>query len=323
MKKLICILLSALMMLTAITLVSCGKEENLKFGLGVYTASASTTSADGDANGQGNVAITAAALTIDGNGKVVACDLDTADITVAFTSEGKGVANDKFKTKAEQGKDYGMVTYGGATKEWYEQADAFETLIVGKTLDEIKALVAEGDKGTEEVINAGCTIMINEFVLAVEKAFGNAAASNATATHTVKLGINTEQSLKDASEDVTGYNQIETTFVAAAVDADGKMTAVASECIQVQFNFDNLGQGMNATTTAKREAGTNYGMVAYGGSAKEWYEQADAFNAACIGKTAGDINALMGADNYGNDDLKAAGCTILVNGLVKAAAKLG
>ena len=64
-------------------------------------------------------------------------------------------------------------------------------------------------------------------------------------------------------------------------------------------------------------------MKAYGGAAKEWYEQAAAFDAACIGKTAGDVNALLGADNRGNEDLQSAGCTILVNGLVKAAAKVG
>ena len=241
MKKLICVLLSVLMLLSAVSLVSCGKEATLKFGLGVYTAPASATSAEEDVNGKGTVAITAAAITVDADGKVVACDLDTADIAVAFTSEGKGIANDGFKTKAEQGKNYNMVTYGGAAKEWYEQADAFETLVAGKTLDEIKALVAAENKGTEEVVNAGCTIMIHEFVKAIEIAFDNLADSNATASHKVKLGANTEQSMKDAAEDANGYSQVETTFVAAAVDADGKMVAVASNCIQVKFNFDGTG----------------------------------------------------------------------------------
>ena len=64
-------------------------------------------------------------------------------------------------------------------------------------------------------------------------------------------------------------------------------------------------------------------MVAYGGAAKEWFEQADAFNALCVGKTATEIKALCAADNYGTDEVKTAGCTILVNGLTKAAAKIG
>ena len=32
-----------------------------------------------------------------------------------------------------------MVTYGGTSKEWFLQVDAFESFIVGKTLTEIKA----------------------------------------------------------------------------------------------------------------------------------------------------------------------------------------
>lgn len=219
-----------------------------------------------------------------------------------------------------------MVAYGGATKEWYEQADAFMALVAGKTLDEVKALVAEGNKGNDEVINAGCTIMINEFVLAIEKAVNNAADSAATSAHTLKLGVHTEQTCTDATEEKAGKNQVETTFFAAAVDADGKVVVASSDVAQVAFTFDAAGAStydLNKAVQTKKEQGDNYGMVAYGGAAKEWYAQAAAFDAACVGKTASEIAGFMGADNYGNADLKAAGCTILVNGLVKAAQKIG
>ena len=63
-------------------------------------------------------------------------------------------------------------------------------------------------------------------------------------------------------------------------------------------------------------------MVAYGGSAKEWFEQADAFDAACVGKTASEITGLMAEDGRGTDSLKAAGCTVYVTGFVKAASKI-
>ncbi len=333
MTKLICVLLSVLMALTAAFFVGCEgkKDESVKLGLGIYTTIAQATNADGDANGKGQATMTAAVVTLDAAGKIVSCQLDTADITVAYTGEGKAIANDSFKTKYEQGKDYGMVAYG-ANKEWFEQADAFEGVVCGKTLAEVKALVAGENKGNDEVIKAGCTIMIHEFVQAIEKACNNAVVSGATTAHTVKLGIHTEQSTKDAVEDVVGYNQIETTFFAAAVDADGKVVAAASDCVQVQFTFDAAGASTFDTTKAvssKREAGANYGMSQWGTdlngdkTIKEWFEQADAFNTACVGKKAGEISSLMGADNYGSADLQAAGCTILVNGLVKAAAKIG
>jgi hypothetical protein len=326
MKRILSVVLSIIMVLGLMAFVSCEKKpETLKFGLGVYTDVSKASNAEGEANGQGKAAITVAAITVDANGKIVACELDTADNTVAYTGEGKAIANDSFKTKYELGKDYNMVAYGNATKEWFEQADAFEALVVGKTLNEIKALVAEGNKGNSDVVSAGCTIMIHEFVFAIEKAYNNAVASNVTAKHTLKLGLHTEQTCTDAEGDKNGSNKIETTIVAVAVDADGKVVAAASDCVQVTFTFDATGASkydLSKAVSSKREAGSNYGMVNYGGAAKEWFEQADAFNAACIGKTASEIAAMMGSDNYGNTELQNAGCTILVNGFVKAVSKL-
>ena len=330
MKKLLTIALCILMVLTA-TLVGCSNTDakndaaTVKFGAGLYVSTPTTTDATEDNDGSGKVDVTVAAVTVDADGKIAACDLDTASNTVKFTADGKAVAGE-FKTKYEQGASYNMVSYGGANREWFEQADAFEALIVGKTLDEIKALVAEGNKGTADVVTAGCTIMINEFVGAIEKAFANLTESAATASSALKLGMNVEQSTADATEEKDGSNQVETTVFAAAVDANGKVLTAASDCVQVKFTFDMTGVSTLDTTKAissKRELGANYGMVNYGGAAKEWFEQADAFNALCVGKTASEITALCAADNYGTEEVKTAGCTILVNGLTKAAAKIG
>jgi hypothetical protein len=161
--------------------------------------------------------------------------------------------------------------------------------------------------------------------LAIEKAYNNAADSNATAAHTIKLGMHTEQSCKDATEDAVGSNQVETTVFAAVVDAEGKVVVASSDCAQVKFTFDNKGASTFDATKAvstKKEMGDGYNMKLYGGAAKEWYEQAAAFDTACVGKTAAEIAAMMGSDNYGTADLKGVGCTILVNGFVKAASKL-
>ena len=335
MKKLLSAILCVVLVLSVLSIVGCNKTEDkepLKLGLGVYTEVSKATNADGDTNGQGQAAITYAAVLLDADGKIVKCVLDTADNKVDYTSEGKAVANASFKTKYEQGSEYNMKLYGGAAKEWFEQADAFCSVVVGKTADEVKALVAEGDKGTDEVINAGCTIMVNEFALAIENAVKNATASEATADAALKLGIATVQTCKDATEDKNGENKIETTAFAAAVDGEGKIIAAMSDCVQISFGFDAKGASTFDTTkavTSKRNAGANYGMASYGadlngdGTIKEWFEQANAFDAACVGKTAGDVAALMGENNYGSADLQSAGCTILVNGFVAAASKIG
>ncbi|MBQ2759745.1 MAG: hypothetical protein IJE93_08260 [Clostridia bacterium] len=336
MKKSLVIVLALLMAVTAV-FAGCGNTTNteetteqsaadtLKFGSAVYVSAPTATDATEDKDGSGKIDITVAAVTVDADGKIVSCALDTASNTVNFTADGKAVAAESFKTKYELGADYNMVAYGGAAKEWFEQADAFETLVAGKTLDEVKALVAEENKGTEEVINAGCTIMIAEFVGAIEKAYNAAAESAVTADATLKVTAATEQSCADATEDKDGSNKVSTTVFAAAVDAEGKVVAAASDCVEVSFTFTTEGVSTLDTTkevASKKEQGENYGMVAYGGAEKEWFEQAAAFDAACVGKTASEIAGFVAEDGYGVEDIRAAGCTIYVTGFVKAASKI-
>ncbi len=323
MKKFLSFLVVSLILLGTISLIGCGKAKELKLGLGVYSYYEKITNADGDTNGKAQLVTTAAAVLLDDESKIVDCVIDCADSTVDFTSAGKAVAKSDFKTKGEQGASYGMVAYGGSAKEWFEQVDAFEALCKGKTLSEVKALVAEGNKGNSDVINAGCTIMIADFVTAIEKAVNAAAASKATAEHTLDLGIVTAQSGSDAGEDKSGYTQLDVSITAATRDAAGKITAAVSDGVQTKVSFDEKGVSSTdkgAKVSSKRELGTNYGMVAYGGAAKEWFEQADAFDAACIGKSAGELAGLE-SGGYGIDSLKTAGCTIAISDMVKAAAK--
>lgn len=325
MKKLLVFALCILMILPTF-IMGCQKEETVstvKFGSGVYVSTPAVTDATEDKDGSGKLDVTVAALTVDVDGKIVSCQLDTASNTVNFTADGKAVANDGFKTKYEMGKDYNMVAYGGAVKEWFQQVDSFETLISGKTLDEVKALLAEGNKGTEEVVNAGCTIMINEFIGAIEKAY-NSATTEINADAALKVNVATEQTCTDAFEEKDGSNKIAVNVFAAAVDAGNKVVTSVSDCVEVTFTFDAQGKSTLDTTKAvlsKKEQGDSYGMVAYGGAAKEWYQQAAAFDANCVGKTPAEIAGLIAEDGKGTADVQAAGCTILVGGFVKAASK--
>lgn len=326
MKRFLVVSFCIIMVISMLMLSGCtNKVETLKFGTGVYISSPTVTDATADKDGSGKIDVTVAAVTVDADGKIVACALDTASNTVNFTADGKSVANDGFKTKYELGADYNMVAYGGAAKEWFEQADAFEALVAGKTLTEVKALVADGNKGNDEVIKAGCTIMINEFVGAIEKAYNAAAESDATAENTLKVTAATEQTCTDATEEKDGSNKVSTTVFAAALDADGKVVAASSDCVEVAFTFNAQGASSLDTTKAivsKKEQGSDYGMVAYGGATKEWFEQAAAFDAACIGKTASEISGLKADDGKGVDELQKAGCTIDITGFVKAASKI-
>ncbi len=338
MKKFISIALVLALALSVIAMVGCGKSEPLKLGLGVVSSLGEVKNAEGEVNGSGELNTTAIAVLLDNDNKIVAIDLDSAQIKAGWTSEGKVVATEDFRTKYELGADYGMSAYGtkhdgsdGAVKEWNEQADAFIATATGKTLDEVKAMMGEDTYATGDLAAAGCTISVGEFVAALEKAVANAAESNATAENKLNIAIVSSASNTDATEEAEGAVEISSTIVAAVVDADAKVVVSKTDSVTGKVAFDVKGASATDTTAeikTKLELGTDYGMSAYGtkhdgseGAVKEWNEQAAAFDATLVGKTSSEFADLMGADTYATGDLAAAGCTISVGDMIKAAEK--
>lgn len=330
MKRILCLVMVLLLAFTMVTACGKAKAETLKFGLGVSAVYGKTTDADGETNGSGSATVDTAAVLLDKDGKIVKCVIDCADNKAAFTAEGKAVAATEFKTKYELGNEYGMSKIG--KQEWYVQIDAFTKLIAGKTIEEVKALVAEGNKGTDEVITAGCTIIIDGFVKAVENAVANAVESEATKDSALKLGVVTSAKTTDATEEKEGEVELDTTIVATALDAEGKIIAAATDVAAAKVKFDAKGKAVAAAEAAiatKKALGKNYGMggnqyapdLNKDGKVLEWDEQAAAFNAALVGKDAKGVAELAIETGYGAESLQTAGCTIHVGDMVKAAAK--
>ncbi|MBR2046241.1 MAG: hypothetical protein IJ958_08930 [Agathobacter sp.] len=160
---------------------------------------------------------------------------------------------------------------------------------------------------------------------------GNNEGSNNddAATVNVGLGLYTDMahSSKDATAEAAGLAQADLTVAAVTVDADGKIVAVKFDCIQVKTNFDATGTLTADTPTefkTKRELGYDYNMkgtsagigVIEGGA--EWFEQADALESFCVGKTIEEVKAAVGEDGKPADENLLLGCTMTVSGFVVA-----
>ncbi len=347
MKKIISLLLVVFMV---VSFAACGTnpttDENngdkvaatLKFGMGIVATYGDAKDADGDTNGECKADTTAVAVLLDDAGKIVDIAIDTAEAKAVWTSEGVASAAEEAKTKYELGTDYNMAAYGkkhdgsdGAVKEWFEQIDAFVATAKGKTLDEIKAFVGEDTYTTGDLAAAGCTISVGSIMTALEEAVNTAAASEATAEDTVKVAFVTSVENKDVTDEKDGAVEFEQTIVAAVTDAEGKVVVAKTDCAQIEVTFDAKGVATVDTTAeikTKLDLGNDYNMAAYGkkhdgsdGAVKEWFEQAAAFDAALVGKTAADFAALADAEGYGTGDLATAGCTIGISDMIKAADK--
>ena len=342
MKKILSVVLVAVMLCTFVAATGCGEKpaETLKFGLGVTANYGSAKNAEGETNGSGEFNTTGVAVLLDAAGKIVKIDVDTAQMKTAWTSEGKIVATEDFRTKYEKGTDYNMAAFGkkhdgseGKPLEWNAQADAFMQTVTGKTLAEAKAYMAADEYATGDLAAAGCTIKVGEFMKALEKAVANAKDSAATAADSLNVALVSSNSYsnKDAAEGADGLNQIDTTIVAAVVNAEGKVIVADTDCTQGKVTFDITGAATVDTTAAvktKLELGDDYNMAKFGqkhdgseGQPLEWYAQAAEFNKALVGKTASEFAALAGADTYATGDLATAGCTMAIGDMIAAAVK--
>lgn len=355
MKKIISLLLVVFMV---VSFAACGTkpttDENngddvaatLKFGMGIVASYGDAKDADGDTNGECKAETTAVAVLLDDAGKIVDIAIDTTEAKAAWTSEGVASATEEVKTKYELGTAYNMaaaINYGpqndrngdGKVLEWFEQIDAFVATAKGKTLDEIKAFVGEDTYTTGDLAAAGCTISVGSIMAALEEAVKNAAASEATAEDTVKIAFATSVENTDATEEKEGSVEFEETIVAAVTDKDGKVVVAKTDCAQIKVTFDTKGVATVDTAAeikTKLDLGKDYGMAAainYGpqndpngdGKVLEWNEQAAAFDAALVGKTASEFASLADADGKGTGDLATAGCTIGISDMIKAADK--
>ena len=145
----------------------------------------------------------------------------------------------------------------------------------------------------------------------------------------LKLGlcaISTVSDATSATADADGKAYMYTEFAAVAVDKDGKILAALVDTIQPKIDFDTKGEITNAVFNGtKKELKDDYGMRGVSSIAKEWFEQATAFEAYVIGMTAADVSAIETVESNGHmvptDDVLLAGCTMQITGYQESVVK--
>ena len=319
MKKIVAFLLLACMMLSLAACGSSGSEYKLGMGVDLSTDSSKENNAQVDA--------TVAAVVTDKDGKIVACRLDVAQSKMDVTGGAVDAAK-TFQTNMELGDDYGMVAYGNAIAEWYDQAKAFESYVVGKTAAEVEGIETVLNEtghnvATDEALLAGCTMDITAFKAAVVKACNDEKGATFTGKD-FTLGV-AAITAADESTAATDSDDAEvkmyTEYAAAVVGKDGKILAALTDATQPKITADKNGQITGADFKGtKRELGADYGMVAYGNAIAEWDAQAKAFADYTVGKTAAEVAGIETVESNGHnvttDETLYASCTMDISGMI-------
>ena len=140
------------------------------------------------------------------------------------------------------------------------------------------------------------------------------------------LGVQTAlSSSASATDEKNGTAEADVTICALVVDDEGKIVSCIFDVVQATVGFDAAGQitsDLSNEVRTKQEKGPDYGMLKASAIGKEWYEQADALAAYCVGKTLEEAVAGIAVENgHATGADVVSGCTIAVSDLVKALEK--
>lgn len=293
-----------------------------KMGLGIVTTiDKSKDYAEEKAVGQVDSVIVAAGF--DKDGKIVSVTIDTAQSKVEFAKDMvlKTDVAVEGKTKVELGADYGMKETSTLKKEWFEQIAELEKYMTGKTVAEVKAMkLTETTVPDVEELKTLVTIKVSGYIAALEKAYANASEVKGAVKVGLGHGISLSKS-KSMEGETMAVAQVDTTIVATALNADGKVAGTIIDTAQTKVSFDKDGKITNdlkAAVKSKVELGNDYGMKKSSGIGKEWFEQAKALADWTVGKTPADVTGLKVTDGKADVAELKTSVTVSVGGYIAA-----
>ena len=239
--------------------------------------------------------VTLVAVLVDDEGIIRDCIIDSIGTEITFDATGT-ITSDitaEIKTKNELGDSYGMVAWGGAIAEWYQQADALAQYAIGKTVSELKngAIDATGKAPAGSELASSATIYLGGYVSAIEAAVNGAQHLGAQGGDELRLAvIPSAKSSVSATAEKAGTAQLDCDVTALTVK-DGVITSCYIDSLQAKVEFGTDGVitgGVSDAVATKNQLGDAYGMGKFS-KVGEWNEQAASFAAYVTGKTAAEV----------------------------------
>ena len=153
-----------------------------------------------------------------------------------------------------------------------------------------------------------------------------APGPNGTTTR-IGLGMAVDSAVSPAEDDDDGRAEAAVTTCALLLDQEGKILSVTFDCVEAAASYNTSGNvTWPDTYKSKKELGYDYGLKKYSSIGKEWFEQVNALEAYCIGKTVSDVSSMQMKEENGKQEIPAAAeltssCTISCDQFIDALKK--
>ena len=147
-------------------------------------------------------------------------------------------------------------------------------------------------------------------------ACGNGNQNNDAEPEALKLGLGV---VADASSSKLELN---VSYAAVLVDKDGKIVDCYIDAVSVTAKNNDGVLELPSEILTKGEKGDAYNMKVASGIGKEWYEQVNALEDYCTGKTVAEVKGIaIGEDGKPTDDTVKSFATMAIADLVEAVEK--
>ncbi len=123
-----------------------------------------------------------------------------------------------------------------------------------------------------------------------------------------------------------GNAQVDATVAAVVLDAEGKIVAVKLDVAQNKMDVTDGAVDTEKEFKTKAELGDDYNMAKFSDAVAEWYDQAAAFEAYILGKTAEEVEGMETVVNESGhvvttDETLYASCSISIGDFKEAVVK--
>lgn len=165
-----------------------GTAAATKTGVGIVITLDDSRGATEEKPARAQAEVTVCAASFEEDGKIVSVRFDVAEPGVDFDKEGALTTDltEAIETKRQQGDAYGMKGVSGIGKEWYQQVDALEEWMVGKSAEEVLGMKTstqnESEYADEADLTSSVTIAVGEFLDALQAAYDDAQGSRTGST---------------------------------------------------------------------------------------------------------------------------------------------
>ncbi|MBP3633769.1 MAG: hypothetical protein J6J43_04255 [Oscillospiraceae bacterium] len=304
-------------------------EGSVKTGLSFVTSTMASTSATEEEDGIAQSDISLVAVTVDENGVIDRCVIDSVQAKIGFDAKGTltGDVNAPILSKNELGTDYGMSVISPIGKEWNEQVAALASYVEGMTVEEVTGIKinAEG-KPQDADLAASVTIYMGGLLAGIEDAVNNAVHLGAQKGDELVLHTLTSAAgSKDAVADTDGLAQAYCTVAVMTLNGD-VITGCYLDAVQANVGFDENGAlttELSDDVPSKNTQGDEYGMSAISSIGADWHEQAASFSAYVTGKTVAEAAGIAVSEGKAADADLASSVTMSIGDFLTLMEKAG